>query len=165
MGDGGACHPRDNIAMSWLADDLQLSSDLFGDVMATRQRQAEWIADLMETYAGRTTDGLPLLPLAVYGLAYKAESDLTVGSASRLVHEILTRRKWPVFTYDPIAGPWAPRMMPGVILIGTKHLCFRDEQFPVGSVVIDPWRYIPDREGVMVVRLGEQEAGPSDRPR
>ena len=27
MGDGGGCHPRDNIAMSWLAKNLDLSYD------------------------------------------------------------------------------------------------------------------------------------------
>src|SRR4029079_8006110 len=29
MGDGGGCHPRDNIAMSWLAQQLPLSHDPF----------------------------------------------------------------------------------------------------------------------------------------
>jgi UDPglucose 6-dehydrogenase len=29
MGDGGGCHPRDNIALRWLADNLDLGYDLF----------------------------------------------------------------------------------------------------------------------------------------
>ena len=29
MGDGGGCHPRDNIALSWLAQKLNLSTDWF----------------------------------------------------------------------------------------------------------------------------------------
>jgi UDPglucose 6-dehydrogenase len=41
MGDGGACHPRDNIALRWLSKELDLGYDLFAAVMTARERQAE----------------------------------------------------------------------------------------------------------------------------
>jgi UDPglucose 6-dehydrogenase len=44
MGDGGACHPRDNIALRWLAQKLELGYDLFGSVMSAREQQAENMA-------------------------------------------------------------------------------------------------------------------------
>ena len=44
MGDGGACHPRDNIALRWLAQKLDLGYDLFAAVMTARERQAENMA-------------------------------------------------------------------------------------------------------------------------
>ena len=44
MGDGGACHPRDNIALRWLAQELELGYDLFGSVMTARESQAENMA-------------------------------------------------------------------------------------------------------------------------
>ena len=44
MGDGGACHPRDNIALRWLSQELELGYDLFGAVMTARERQAENMA-------------------------------------------------------------------------------------------------------------------------
>ena len=44
MGDGGACHPRDNIALRWLAKDLGLGYDLFESIMTARERQAENMA-------------------------------------------------------------------------------------------------------------------------
>ena len=37
MGDGGGCHPRDNIALSWLARELDLSYDWFESVMIGRE--------------------------------------------------------------------------------------------------------------------------------
>ena len=43
MGDGGGCHPRDNIALSWLARELDLSYDWFESVM-TRTRAADRLA-------------------------------------------------------------------------------------------------------------------------
>jgi len=42
MGDGGGCHPRDNIALSWLAQRLDLSFDWFASVMGAREKQTVW---------------------------------------------------------------------------------------------------------------------------
>jgi UDPglucose 6-dehydrogenase len=50
MGDGGGCHPRDNIAMSWLARELSLSHDIFESLITARDSQTEWLADLMCAY-------------------------------------------------------------------------------------------------------------------
>ena len=44
MGDGGACHPRDNIALRWLAKELDLGYDLFETIMSAREKQAENMA-------------------------------------------------------------------------------------------------------------------------
>ena len=44
MGDGGACHPRDNIALRWLAKDIGLGYDLFESIMTAREKQAENMA-------------------------------------------------------------------------------------------------------------------------
>ena len=44
MGDGGACHPRDNIALRWLAKELDLGYDMFESIMTAREQQAESMA-------------------------------------------------------------------------------------------------------------------------
>ncbi len=44
MGDGGACHPRDNIALRYMSNELDLGYDLFDAVMHSRERQAENMA-------------------------------------------------------------------------------------------------------------------------
>jgi UDPglucose 6-dehydrogenase len=44
MGDGGACHPRDNIALRYLSSDLNLGYDLFGTIMQAREQQAKNMA-------------------------------------------------------------------------------------------------------------------------
>ena len=40
MGDGGACHPRDNIALRYLANKLDLGYDIFDSIMTAREQQA-----------------------------------------------------------------------------------------------------------------------------
>jgi hypothetical protein len=42
-----------------------------------------------------------------------------------------------------------------VYFIATKHEEYRDRVFEPGSIVIDPWRYIPERTGVTVRRIGQ----------
>ena len=44
MGDGGSCHPRDNIALRWLAKQLGLGYDIFESIMSAREKQAENMA-------------------------------------------------------------------------------------------------------------------------
>lgn len=63
--------------------------------------------------------------------------------------------------YDPhVDGPEKPAFLntPSLFFIGTKHSAFKDYKFPSGSVVIDPHRYIPEQEGVKVVRIGQPAA-------
>ena len=44
MGDGGACHPRDNIALRYMAEKLDLGYDLFDGIMKARDKQAKNMA-------------------------------------------------------------------------------------------------------------------------
>ena len=76
MGDGGGCHPRDNIALSWLARELNLSYDFFESIMLAREKQTEWLADLMMAHD---------LPKVILGKSFKSESNITVGSPAFLV--------------------------------------------------------------------------------
>jgi len=146
MGDGGGCHPRDNIALSWLARELNLSCDWFEALMLARERQTEWLADLMEAYD---------LPKVILGRAFKAGSNLEVGSPAILLKNILEERGHEVKMYDPHIDDCLPDFPSGVYLIGTKHPEFLGFVFPAHSVVIDPWRYIPDGTDYKVIRIGE----------
>jgi UDPglucose 6-dehydrogenase len=93
MGDGGGYHPHDNIAMSWLARRLNLSFDWFESVMTAREAQAAWLAELTEEYA---------LPKGLVGYAFKANTNLYVGSSALLVENILREGGHDVFKYDPL---------------------------------------------------------------
>jgi UDPglucose 6-dehydrogenase len=58
MGDAGACHPRDNIALRWLAQEYDIGYDLFDTIMHAREIQAENLAQFLieqSRDAGRST--------------------------------------------------------------------------------------------------------------
>jgi UDPglucose 6-dehydrogenase len=152
MGDGGPCHPRDNIALSWLSEESELSHDIFADVMRAREDQTEWLADLILERA----DGLPIV---ILGKAFKPESNLTEGSPALLLASILRERGARFTHHDGHIdgdGPPLARLSPSLFFVATRHGEYREASFPPGSVVLDPWGYIPDQEGVTVVRIGRR---------
>ena len=164
MGDGGACHPRDQIALSWLARKLDLSRDIFSDMILARESQTEWLADICCELAAKRKMGIVVL-----GKAYKSGTNLTIGSPATLLKNILDERDGAqVEQWDPHVDP--PRVFsePGVFIIATDHPEFYPEgalirgvpkgtgwvRYPAGSVVVDPWGFMPDRLDVEVVRVG-----------
>jgi UDPglucose 6-dehydrogenase len=149
MGDGGGCHPRDNIALSWLARKLNLSYDYFEHIMMARERQTEWLADLIEDQYKKTS-----LPITLLGVAFKPETNLIVGSPALLLSNLLRERDLPHKIYDPCVYGGDVELQPGIYFISTQHEIFKSYDFPAGSVVIDPFGYMPDRNGVTVIRIG-----------
>ena len=75
-GDGGPCHPRDNIALSWFAEQIDLGYDIFGDIMRIREIQAENIA---KELCSHNRD------IVILGKSFKPETHLTDGSPSMLI--------------------------------------------------------------------------------
>lgn len=153
MGDGGGCHPRDNIALSWLARELDLSHDLFRDVMQAREDQTDWLQMLISEYVASHD-----LPVGILGIAYKPESHITTGSAALLLKNQLEWAGYHVDVVDfCVQGADNARALgePHVWLVGCKHAEWTGVSLAEGSIVIDPFRYIPDQQGVTVVRLGE----------
>lgn len=150
MGDGGGCHPRDNIALSHFAETHAMSFDFFGMLMQQRERQAEWYATALEFLSG-----MHGMSVAIVGNAFKANTNIATGSHAELVRQILMRRGFGVAVYDRLINPnGIPIDRPCVYLIGCAHDYIRTLAFPVGSIVIDPWGIVPDQEGVTVRRLG-----------
>lgn len=157
MGDGGACHPRDNIALSWLSRQLFMDYDLFGDVMRIREQQTRWLAH----YVVRSAAYHNFLPIVVLGTAFKAETNITTGSCSVLLVECLKAEKGVLdhglWTIDPeVTGTDLMPEGPAVYVHATPHKKFRELEFAEGSVMVDPWGNYPDKPGLIVERIGRR---------
>lgn len=153
MGDSGACHPRDNQAMSWLAGRLDLSVDLMGYVSQAREQQSAWLAGLVDHWHRMSG-----LSVCLLGKAYKPNVSLVNGSAGLLLAHQLRERGLDLEHWDPHVdkgGTFAPDG-PGVFVIATRHDVFLNYRFPAGSVVIDLHGYMPDQPGVTTIRVGRK---------
>ena len=130
MGDGGGCHPRDNIALRYMAENLGLGYDLFDAIMKAREVQAENIAKKLASLSYEHN-----LPIVIMGKSYKPGVDYLEGSTSIMVGYYLEQQGYEV-TYDNINTQ-------AVYLLG-HYNSFVDTVFPVGSVILDPWRQRKD---------------------
>jgi len=123
MGDGGACHPRDNIALRWMAEELDLGYDLFDAVMLSREKQAENMANrLMELAGGQhPVYGLvPDKPIIIVGKAYKPLVEYEAGSASMLVGHYVENNGHKLYYLDEKTGDMPPQSVldnPAVYLL------------------------------------------------
>lgn len=188
MGDGGACHPRDNIALRWMAEKLELGYDLFDAVMLSREVQAENMAKSLIVHASAGAGVVPPMPVVIVGKAYKPLVPYEAGSSSMLVGHYVEEAGIKLYYYDEVVGEIPPSEVleqPAVYLIAHNPAITYGEQldfvkgwysehrvtdcdqaltvatangseltFAPGSVVVDPWRKIPDIPDVEVVHYG-----------
>ena len=158
MGDGGPCHPRDNIVLRWLAEELHLGYDLFEGIMSAREQQARNLASFIVGIA--TSNSLPVF---INGKAFKPKTELTDGSYSLLVAHYIEEMGVKVNWLDPKTGDYLPPMAWGVILLAHNEGVTYNHQFntPVytevmpGSIIVDPWRkYISNDPDIKVIHYG-----------
>lgn len=132
MGDGGACHPRDNIALRHLADKLDLGYDLFDSIMKAREKQARNMALRCLQFGKNVT---------IVGKAYKPGVHYTNGSSSMLVGYYVELFNGTVNYYDEHTGDTDLKAdTTDVYLIGYWDDYVEKLEFPINSTVIDPWR-------------------------
>ena len=129
MGDGGACHPRDNIALRWLAKELDLGYDMFESIMTAREKQAENMAKAILTH-GKT----------VYFTSdsYKPGVNMPDGSSSLLLQHYVKQHGGKI-----VNGFNTP-----VEVIVRVH---ESDQFSAdeNTIIFDPWRSYPKANNVI----------------
>ena len=129
MGDGGACHPRDNIALRWLAKKLDLGYDMFESIMSARERQAENMAVEILKHGKN---------IAFTSDSYKSGTDLIDGSYSLLVQHFVVRLGGQISNIEDIEKQ--------VIVRVHESDTFEDNQ---KVVIFDPWRTYPKANNVV----------------
>ncbi len=150
MGDGGGCHPRDNIALSWLARKLNISNDFFDQIMKQREKQTDWLVSLIKK------NQIKDKKTYILGKSFKPETNIQTGSPSILLDNLLKENGINSIMYDPYVDSSKPVFEEGVYFIGTKHEIFERFKFPKGSIIIDPFRMInKDLDDVKVIRIGD----------
>ena len=164
MGDAGACHPRDNIALRWLAENYEVGYDLFDTIMHAREVQAKNLALFLVEQAKKAN-----LPIIIHGKAYKPDVEYCIGSYSTLVGHYIKEAGYSVSYVDPLAddptdvvqsvtGPavylWAHNRKITYEYTGeqqdTKPYC----DIAGGSIIVDPWRKLASTNVVKVIHYG-----------
>ena len=165
MGDAGACHPRDNIALRWLAEEYEIGYDMFDTIMHAREIQAENLAKFLVVQAQKHN-----LPIVIHGKAYKPDVPYCIGSYSTLIGHYVQVAGHRVSYVDPLADDSRDVVksmdQPAVVLmahnrsitysnVAGDHADHFYYDIPPGSVIVDPWRCLPmDMPRVTVIHYG-----------
>jgi len=157
MGDGGGCHPRDNIALSALAQRHGVI-DFMGGLNVAREEHTRWLASIVVHWQQMTQ-----LPIVILGKSYKPEVSMLDGSPALLLADILREADYGFTHCDSfVDSPSQTKLCdditddPAVFFIATRHDAYVRFPYPVGSVVIDPFGYVVASENVVLVRPGRK---------
>ena len=138
MGDGGPCHPRDNIALRWLAKNLNLGYDMFETIMTAREKQAENMAIDILLYGKN---------IRFSSNSFKKDSKLIDGSYSLLVQHYIKMHGGTV-----VDGLDAP----ADVLVRVHDTDLTD--VPTQTTIFDPWRTYSSKDH-LVVHYGKKDYG------
>jgi len=166
MGDAGACHPRDNIALRWLAKHYDVGYDLFDTIMHAREIQAKNLAKFLFDTSTATNQQMPIV---IHGKAYKPDVEYCIGSYSTLVGHYLEEMGVDVKYVDPLAdnqdnviaqvdGPavflWAHNRKITYEYTGEQKDTQAYCDIKPGSIIVDPWRKLASTSDYQVVHYG-----------
>ncbi len=110
VGYGGSCFPKDVRAMIHTAKSHGCSPDLVAAVDSVNNRQKIMLARKIDDYFA-DKGGLKGKTLAMWGLAFKANTDDMRESAALDIIRKITDAGMIVKAYDPVAGPNARRLL------------------------------------------------------
>lgn len=160
MGDAGACHPRDNIALRWLAKNLNLGYDLFHAIMHSRDKQAEKLANkLIELHLNSR------LPIVIHGRAYKPYVEYTQGSYSELIGWFLKDKGFEYHFADPLTNDFWNGGAAIILMAHNPHITYQGTGIAIpnqnfyfeiqdGSIILDPWRTINNLPNCRIIHYG-----------
>lgn len=109
-GYGGSCFPKDVLALSKTADKSGYDGQMIRAVDAINQRQKQHFVEKVTNYFGASIKGRTL---ALWGLAFKPNTDDMREAPSRVVIETLLAAGAKINAYDPEAGDEARRIYKG----------------------------------------------------
>lgn len=159
MGDGGACHPRDNIALRHLSRKYGLGYDLFESIMRSREQQACNLAQRLVNIA-RTNN---FAKIFIHGKSYKPGVAYIDGSYSLLVGHYCHQLGYPPVYIDPLTGDNLDSAHGVILLAHNSQVTYGQEaaqqqlycQIESWSVVVDPWRnFVTEDNSISVMYYG-----------
>jgi len=106
-GYGGSCFPKDVKALQWTAHNSGYDAQLLSAVEAVNERQKNL---LLEKIANHFENRLQGLTFALWGLAFKPNTDDVRAAPSRTVMEGLWERGARIKAFDPVAMPSIERI-------------------------------------------------------
>ena len=136
-GYGGSCFPKDVSALIRTAEDCGVDLKVVRAVRDANDRQKGVVA---EKIVRRFGDGLAGRRFAIWGLAFKPNTDDMREAPSRVVLDALMRRGASVCAYDPVAMDEARKIYQGVHAVSFAGSAMEAAQGADALVIMTEWK-------------------------
>lgn len=133
VGYGGSCFPKDVKALINTAKEAGVCPELMNAVEEVNQRQKKSMARRISEYFNGDVSGKTL---ALWGLAFKANTDDMREAASLSIIEELTAKGMKIAAFDPVAGDAAVKIL---------------EKNPLFSLVSEQYEALEGADALLVV--------------
>ncbi len=132
LGYGGSCFPKDVKAIIKTGSEYQIDLQILKAVENVNKRQKKKLLDKVVAYYGENLSGRKF---AVWGLAFKPETDDMREAPSIETIKGLIQRGAIVYAHDPVAMENAKR------ILGTEKIIYVD----------DPYQALQDVDGLLII--------------
>lgn len=168
LGYGGPCFPRDNVALTRLAEGLDIDAAIPRATDAINDRQLPRITKIV------ADNSPPGATVAVLGLSYKPDTPVCEQSQGVGIANALAAAGFHVFAYDPQGNKAAAQdLLPQVQVSANQNIAISDASTVVittawpefsslsqeqlsGKFVVDAWGILPEEIGA--ARPGKLQA-------
>lgn len=153
-GYGGSCFPKDILALVQTALSANVEPILLNAVEAVNNRQKRHMAERVIEHFG--PDGIKGKKLAIWGLAFKANTDDMRKAAAIDIINLLTENGMEIQAFDPVAADNARK-----IFADNPHVAIMEEQYSAcegadALLVVTEWNQFRNPDFERIKRLLKQ---------
>ena len=138
VGFGGSCFPKDVKALISTARENHYEPELIVAVDTVNQRQKRLLAEKILGYY-KTKGGVKGRTLAIWGIAFKANTDDIREASAMAIIRTLTAAEMRVCAFDPVAGDNARKALAGHPLVEIVDEQYKTLQDADALAVVTDW--------------------------
>lgn len=136
-GYGGSCFPKDVKALLQMAKELNVPANLLQSVSTVNENQKQVLVEKIVKRFGADLSGLTF---AVWGLAFKPETDDVREAPSLVIIRELLRRGAKIRAFDPVASKEAMHALGEPASVEISPRAFEALQGSDALVIVTEWR-------------------------
>lgn len=140
VGYGGSCFPKDVKGLIQTANEYGVGFEILDSVESTNEAQKKSLLAKIQKILGEDLNGKKN---ALWGLAFKPETDDVRESPALTIIKQLEDRDVKLVAYDPIAGDNAKKILPNLNIVSDMYECLKDAEC---LVITTAWKQFKEAD-------------------
>ena len=140
VGYGGSCFPKDVKGLIQTANEYGVGFEILDSVESTNEAQKKSLLAKIQKILGEDLNGKKI---ALWGLAFKPETDDVRESPALTIIKQLEDRDVKLVAYDPIAGDNAKKILPNLNIVSDMYECLKDAEC---LVITTAWKQFKEAD-------------------